>query len=73
MVPRVRVSDLHKYFGRLHVLRDISLEVLPQEVVCIIGRSGSGKSTLLRCINFLEQPEFGTVEVDGLAVEAGGK
>jgi len=69
----VRVTNLHKYFGRLHVLRDISFEVQPREVVCIIGRSGSGKSTLLRCINFLEQPNAGAIEVDGLVVEAEGK
>ena len=49
------------------------MEVAPREVVCIIGRSGSGKSTLLRCINFLEEPSFGTIEVDGLKVEAGEK
>lgn len=72
MTPIVRVSHLDKYFDNLHVLKDVSLEVAPAEVVCIIGRSGSGKSTLLRCLNFLEQPDFGTVEVDGLVVEAGG-
>jgi ABC-type polar amino acid transport system ATPase subunit len=65
----VRVSHLDKLFGRLHVLKDISLAIEPQEVVCIIGRSGSGKSTLLRCINFLEQPTHGTIEVDGLVVD----
>ncbi|MBM3152505.1 MAG: amino acid ABC transporter ATP-binding protein [Chloroflexi bacterium] len=66
----VRISNLDKYFGRLHVLTDINLEVVPQEVVCIIGRSGSGKSTLLRCINFLEEPSAGEIEVDGLKVSA---
>ncbi len=69
----VRVSDLHKFFGRLHVLKGISFEVDFQEVVCVIGRSGSGKSTLLRCINFLEQPDMGEIEVDGVHVTAGGK
>jgi ABC-type polar amino acid transport system ATPase subunit len=69
----VRVSGLDKYFGRLHVLRGISLDVQHQEVVCIIGRSGSGKSTLLRCLNFLEEPSAGTIEVDGLVVKAGGR
>jgi ABC-type polar amino acid transport system ATPase subunit len=73
MAPIVRVSNLDKYFGQLHVLKQISVEVAPREVVCIIGRSGSGKSTLLRCINFLEEPSFGTIEVDGLKVEANGK
>ena len=73
MPPIIRVTNLDKYFGRLHVLRRISLEVQPREVVCIIGRSGSGKSTLLRCINFLEEPSAGEVEVDGLRVPAGVK
>jgi len=67
----VRLTHLDKYFSRLHVLKNISLEVEPQEVICLIGRSGSGKSTLLRCINFLEEPSAGTVEVDGLSVPAG--
>ncbi len=71
--PIVRVSNLQKWFGMLHVLNDISLEVEPREVVCIIGRSGSGKSTLLRCINFLEEPSEGIIEVDGLKVEGGKK
>jgi ABC-type polar amino acid transport system ATPase subunit len=70
MEPIVSISDLDKYFGRLHVLKKVSLDIAPREVVCIIGRSGSGKSTLLRCINFLEEPSFGTIEVDGLKVDA---
>jgi len=69
--PIVKINHLDKYFGRLHVLKDICLEVQPQEVICVIGRSGSGKSTLLRCINFLEEPSAGTIEVDGLVVPAG--
>ena len=73
MPDLVRVSELEKYFARLHVLKNISLEVEYQEVVCVIGRSGSGKSTLLRCLNFLEEPSAGTIEVDGLVVKAGGK
>jgi polar amino acid transport system ATP-binding protein len=68
MTPIIRVTDLHKHFGPLHVLKGITLSVEPGEVVCIIGRSGSGKSTLLRCINFLEQPTHGRVEVDELVV-----
>jgi polar amino acid transport system ATP-binding protein len=64
MIPIVKVTDLDKYFGRLHVLKKVSTEVLPRQVVCIIGRSGSGKSTLLRCINFLEEPSYGSIEVD---------
>jgi len=66
----VRTADLHKYFGSLHVLRGVNLEVARGEAVMIVGRSGSGKTTLLRCINFLEEPTLGTVEVDGLRVEA---
>ena len=73
MTPIVKVTNLDKYFGRLHVLKKINLEVEPMEVVCIIGRSGSGKSTLLRCINFLEEPSAGVIEVDKLVVEAGRK
>ncbi|MDR0480089.1 MAG: amino acid ABC transporter ATP-binding protein [Burkholderiaceae bacterium] len=61
---KVRVSALHKRFGNLHVLKGIDLEVREGEVVCIIGPSGSGKSTLLRCLNRLEEPTSGTVEVD---------
>jgi glutamine transport system ATP-binding protein len=73
MAPIVRISNLDKYFGRLHVLKNISLEVMPREVVCLIGRSGSGKSTLLRCVNFLEEPSHGTIEVDGIKVAGGEK
>jgi polar amino acid transport system ATP-binding protein len=65
---KVRVSALHKRFGDLHVLKGIDLEVSEGEVVCIIGPSGSGKSTLLRCLNLLEAPSAGVVEVDGYVV-----
>jgi ABC-type polar amino acid transport system ATPase subunit len=73
MDPIVKVTNLDKYFGHLHVLKDICVDVQPREVVCLIGRSGSGKSTLLRCINFLEDPSHGTIEVDGLQVQIGSK
>jgi ABC-type polar amino acid transport system ATPase subunit len=73
MSALVSISSLDKYFGRLHVLKDIDMQVQPKEVVCIIGRSGSGKSTLLRCINFLEEPSAGTIEVGGLVAKAGGR
>ena len=73
MEPIVRISNLDKYFDRLHVLKDISVDIQPREVVCLIGRSGSGKSTLLRCINFLEEPSHGSIEVDGIRVEGGEK
>jgi polar amino acid transport system ATP-binding protein len=69
MAPIVKISNLDKYFSLLHVLKDVSIEVQPREVVCLIGRSGSGKSTLLRCINFLEDPSRGTIEVDGIRVK----
>jgi ABC-type polar amino acid transport system ATPase subunit len=73
MAPIVRISNLEKYFGRLHVLKQVSVDVGAREVLCIIGRSGSGKSTLLRCINFLEEPSFGSIEVDGIKVDSGVK
>jgi ABC-type polar amino acid transport system ATPase subunit len=68
--PIVRVSGLEKYYGHNYVLRGVNLDVYPGETVCLIGRSGSGKSTLLRCINFLENPSAGTIEVDGVSLEA---
>jgi len=66
--PVVRISGLHKSFGDREVLKGVDLEVGQGEVVCIIGASGSGKSTLLRCVNLLEQPTSGTVEVLGVEV-----
>ena len=69
MNPIIKISNLDKYFSRLQVLKNISLEITPKEVCCLIGRSGSGKSTLLRCINFLEEPTSGVIEVDGLEVQ----
>jgi len=69
MAPIVNVSNLDKYFSLLHVLKNVSIEVQSREVVCLIGRSGSGKSTLLRCINFLEDPSRGIIEVDGVQVD----
>jgi ABC-type polar amino acid transport system ATPase subunit len=68
--PIVRLQGIEKYFGSNHVLRGCNLDVYPRETICLIGRSGSGKSTLLRCTNFLEEPTVGSVEVDGLKVEA---
>ncbi len=69
--PVIRIENLEKHFGRLQVLKGISLDVGVGEVVVILGRSGSGKSTLLRCVNFLEEPTGGCVEVDGTRLEAG--
>ena len=61
----VRVNDLHKKFGELEVLKGVSLEARQGDVVSMIGASGSGKSTFLRCINFLEMPTAGSIEVTG--------
>lgn len=61
----IKIENLKKSFGSLEVLKEISLQVKEQEVVCIIGPSGSGKSTLLRCINLLESVQGGQVVVDG--------
>jgi len=63
--PMVRVRGVSKDFGAGRVLDDIQLEIERGEVMCIIGPSGSGKSTLLRCMNHLEQPDEGVVEVNG--------
>jgi polar amino acid transport system ATP-binding protein len=67
----VRVENLHKYFGSLEVLKGIDMKVQRAEVVVIFGRSGSGKSTFLRCINFLEDPTAGTIEVGDIRLEGG--
>jgi len=74
--PMVKAEGVHKRFGRLEVLRGISLEVARGEVLCIIGPSGSGKSTFLRTINHLEKINSGRLWVDGELVgyhERGGK
>ena len=68
----VRVHGLWKSFSGHEVLRGIDLEIDGGDVVVVFGRSGSGKSTLLRCINFLEEPTEGTIEVAGIRVEGGG-
>jgi glutamine transport system ATP-binding protein len=62
----INIENLHKYFGKLHVLKGIDARVAEGEVVVIIGPSGSGKSTLLRCINYLEEPSQGLITVDGI-------
>jgi polar amino acid transport system ATP-binding protein len=61
----VRAEKVNKYFGSLHVLKDISLDVCKNEVVMVIGPSGSGKSTFLRCINHLEKINSGNIYVNG--------
>ena len=62
---KVQVKNLHKSYGSNEVLKGISLDVKPNEVVCMIGPSGSGKSTFLRCINKLEEPNSGHIYIDG--------
>jgi polar amino acid transport system ATP-binding protein len=66
--PMLKAEGVRKWFGRLEVLRGISLEVQAREVVCILGPSGSGKSTFLRCINHLEKIDAGRLWVDGRLV-----
>ncbi len=61
----IRVSDIHKSFGSLEVLRGVSLEVAPHEVVSVVGASGAGKTTLLQIIGTLSRPDSGRVEIDG--------
>ncbi len=65
----IKLKDIHKKFGDLHVLKGINEEISKGEVVAIIGPSGSGKSTLLRCINFLETPTEGEIHFEDEVVE----
>jgi general L-amino acid transport system ATP-binding protein len=64
--PIIEVTDVHKWFGEHHVLRGVSLTVMPGEVVVIFGPSGSGKSTLIRTLNRLETHQRGRIVVDGI-------
>lgn len=64
----IRITDIHKSFGTLEVLRGVSLEVAPREVVSIVGASGAGKTTLLQIIGTLSRPDSGRVEIDGTDV-----
>ena len=68
----IEITDLHKSYGSLEVLRGIDLTVRKGEVISIIGASGSGKSTLLYCVNGLETIQGGKIEVDGIDVHARG-
>ena len=74
--PMVEIADVRKRFGEHEVLKGVSVDIAPGEVVCVIGPSGSGKTTLLRCINFLERYDAGRIVVDGHLVgyrEQGGR
>ena len=66
----IEITDLHKSYGKLEVLKGINLTVRNGEVISIIGASGSGKSTLLYCVNGLEDVQGGKIEVDGIDVHA---
>lgn len=66
----IKVTDLHKSFGELAVLKGIDFQADPGEVIVIIGPSGMGKSTFLRCINYIERPEKGIIEIDNVKVDA---
>ncbi|MBQ5624186.1 MAG: amino acid ABC transporter ATP-binding protein [Phascolarctobacterium sp.] len=65
----IKITNLQKSFGNLHVLKGVNLTITEQEVLVIIGPSGCGKSTLLRCMNFLEEPTGGTVAIDGVLLK----
>ncbi|MDR3474106.1 MAG: amino acid ABC transporter ATP-binding protein [Devosia sp.] len=71
-MPLVEISDIHKRFGTVEVLKGVSLAVEKGEIVAVIGRSGSGKSTLLRCVNGLERVQSGRILVDGIEVTEAG-
>ena len=62
---KLKIDDLHKRYGSTEVLKGISLSAFAGDVIAIIGSSGSGKSTLLRCINLLENPDQGSIQVSG--------
>ena len=64
----IRIRGVHKWFGDLHVLRGIDLDVTAGEVACIIGPSGSGKSTLLRCLNLLIDPDQGEIFLENVRI-----
>jgi polar amino acid transport system ATP-binding protein len=68
--PIIHMEDVHKYFGRIHALRGVNLDVHIGEVVVIMGPSGSGKSTLLRCINHLEEANSGKIIIDGITLKS---
>jgi putative ABC transport system ATP-binding protein len=68
--PLLAVRNVHRSFGSVHALRDVSFEVEPGTMVAVVGRSGSGKTTLLNVVGGLDRPDSGTVTVDGVEVTA---
>lgn len=68
--PIISIRGVHKYFGRVHALRGLDLDIARGEVVVIVGPSGSGKSTLLRCINRLETYDKGKIVVDDIPLDS---
>jgi len=64
----IEVQNLHKYFGKLHVLKGISTKITQSEVVAVMGPSGGGKSTFLRCLNRLEEPSSGKIYIEGTEI-----
>jgi ABC-type polar amino acid transport system ATPase subunit len=71
--PLLEFRDVHKWFGELEVLRGVTLDIRPTEVVVLIGPSGSGKSTLLRCANALEDIDDGDIIFEGMSVPGAGR
>jgi polar amino acid transport system ATP-binding protein len=65
----ISIKNINKSFGKIHVLKDINLEINAREILAIVGRSGSGKTTLLRCFNFLEAFDSGSLTVDGTTID----
>jgi polar amino acid transport system ATP-binding protein len=68
MSPIIQVRNLKKSFGPNEVLKGISVDIATREVVVVIGPSGSGKSTFLRCLNLLEEPQAGDIQIEGVSL-----
>lgn len=67
-VPLLRVTGLRKHFGKDEIIKGVDIDVAPGDRIAILGASGSGKSTLLRCLNFMEKPTAGRIELAGAAI-----
>lgn len=65
----IQLENVNKHFGKLHVLKNVNLQVQEGEKLVVIGPSGSGKSTLIRCMNYLERPSSGKIQVNGIALD----